>query len=125
MDAQICKACGSRAMVPMEVDVDFEDAQGEAIDPDAESRFFSCYVCGDNWLSVRESETDDCQVTFVHQMGMQPTLKRIAHTQAPVLVNDEMVDYWEYFLDGEPIDEDIWHRKLKLRRKILKSICCN
>lgn len=113
-------------MVPLDVEVDMSELDEAPFSPDAESKFYSCHVCGDNWLTVKEEETEgDYQITFVHQMGMQPTLKRIGHMPTPVIVSENAVDYWEYFLDGEPIDEDIWHKKLTLRRKILKSICSN
>lgn len=110
----------------MDVEVEFEDFDEADLHPNAESRFFSCHVCGDNWLTLKEDEDEgDTQIIFVHQMGMQPTLKRIAHMQSPILVSSKSVDYWEYFLGDEPVDKSVWHRKLKMRRRILRSICSN
>lgn len=126
MEPLLCKTCGCLSMVPMEVIIDPDDLGEAPWSPDAESRFYSCHVCGDNWLTVKEEDQDgEFQVTFVHQMGMEPTLKRVAHMQAPVVVTEEAIDFWQYFVDDEPTDESLWREKLNNRRKILKSICCN
>ena len=91
-----------------------------------ESRFYTCHVCGDNWLSVKETETaGSCKITFVHQMGMAPVLKRIAHMQTEVVLSKDAVDTWSYFVDDQEIDQEVWFDKLAQRRKILKSICSN
>lgn len=111
-------------MVPMDVVVE-ADEERLAESTDRETRFYTCHVCGDNWLSVKETVKDDCTVTFVHQMGMQPELRRVAHTEAPSLINEPTIDEWEYFVDDEQIDAEAWHEKLMLRRSILKSICSN
>lgn len=120
-----CKACGSSSMMPMEVYMD-EEEQDALLGDDRESRFFTCPVCGDNWLSVKETDDEgQCTVTFVHQMGMEPVLKRIAMMQTPIIINESTVDEWTYFLDDQQIDEDIWFDKLTERRSVLKSICTN
>ncbi len=70
------------------------------------SRFYTCHVCGDNWLSIRrEDETGDCQLLFIHQMGVQPTLKRVARMQTSIVLNERTVEQWEYYLDEQEIDE--------------------
>ena len=126
MEKLQCKACGSYSMIPMDVVVDpGEEEEGPSNESDQESRFYTCHVCGDNWLSVKETHADDCKITFVHQMGMSPELKRIAHMDTHIVLNDKTVDRWEYFLDDEMITEDDWNEKLTNRRKILKSICSN
>jgi hypothetical protein len=127
MEKLQCKACGSYSMVPMDVVVEQDDVQEEPklLGEDQESRFYTCHVCGDNWLSVKETRRDNCKITFVHQMGMSPELKRIAHMGTPVVANDDTVDKWEYYLDDERIDSDSWHEKLVKRRKVLRSICSN
>lgn len=108
-----------------EDDPEFADDEGDA-DSDQESRFYSCHVCGDNWLAVREVEPEGaCLVTFIHQMGMAPVLKRIAHMQTHVVINDSTVESWEYFLDDEPIAEEPWLERLKGRRRVLKSVASN
>lgn len=113
-------------MVPMEVSTQFDDEEHAILGADCESRFFTCPVCGDNWLSVKETEpSGECRVTFVHQMGTDPELKRVALMQTPVLVQDNTVEEWQYFLDDQHIDEDIWFDKLQERRKVLKSVCSN
>lgn len=124
MEKLSCKACGSFAMMPMDVAVQDED-QYDIYTDTSESRFYSCQVCGDNWLSVRQEEEGDCQITFIHQMGVAPTLKRVAFMQTHIVLNENTVDRWQYFLDDQEIDEDIWMEKLKDRRDILKSISCN
>ncbi len=183
MEWLVCKACGSSAIIPMDVEVenvdletgefeisesddDFADDRGEigahmddsfddaleetgdngagdafaddVLDADAadlaaslsngeqESRFYSCHVCGDNWLAVKEHEPEgSCQVTFIHQMGMAPVLKRVAHMQTHIVVTESTVDNWEYYLDDEVIDENAWLTKLSERRQVLKSVCSN
>lgn len=112
-------------MVPMDVVVEDDVESLDLTSDEQESRFYTCHVCGDNWLSVKETSRDDCKITFVHQMGMSPELKRIAHVDAPVVANDEVVDDWEYYVDDEEIAPDAWHEKLVSRRKVLKSICSN
>lgn len=124
MERLKCKACGSFSMVPMEVAVEDEDTS--VTGAEQESRFFTCHVCGDNWLSVKQ--TDDvgaCQVTFIHQMGMEPVLKRIAHMQTPIVVHDGTVDQWDYFLGEDEVAEEAWQDELVNRRQVLKSICSN
>lgn len=123
MEKLQCKACGSYSMVPMDVVVDEDESS--LIGEEQESRFYTCHVCGDNWLSVKETRRGDCKITFVHQMGMSPELKRIAHMDTHIVVNDDTIDRWEYFLDDEEIGPDAWHEKLVSRRKVLKSICSN
>jgi len=110
-------------MAPMEVSVAEED---ETKEEGSDSTFYSCHVCGDNWLSVREDENGgDSRVTFVHQMGMSPVLKRVAFLQRDDVLQDTAVDKWEYYFDDEEIEENTWQEKLLNRRKILKSICTN
>jgi hypothetical protein len=110
-------------MAPMEVSIAEE---GEVEELQGESTFYSCQVCGDNWLSVREDEErGDSRVTFVHQMGMSPVLKRIAFMQTNDILRNTTVDKWEYYFDDEQIEEYQWREKLTSRRKILKSICTN
>lgn len=127
MEKLQCKACGSYSMVPMDVLVEDDEGDEERSlkGEEQESRFYTCHVCGDNWLSVKETRRGDCKITFVHQMGMSPELKRIAHMETPVVVNDDTVGHWEYFMDDEQIEPDAWHEKLVSRRKVLKSICSN
>jgi len=109
-------------MVPMEVSLEAEEIE----DPNADSKFYTCHVCGDNWLSVREDEdTGESRVTFVHQMGMSPVLKRVAHLQKHVVLKETTVEKWDYYFDDEEIEEKQWQEKLNNRRKILKSICTN
>jgi hypothetical protein len=123
MERLQCKACGSFSMLPMELQPD-ETEEMELLD-DQEARFFTCHVCGDNWLSVRQVESGDCRITFVHQMGLQPTLKRVAHMTTPVLASEAAVDRWDYFCGEDEVGEHEWMDQLGARRRILKSICSN
>ena len=116
----------------MDVVVDESDGNSpsyrfdEANVDEQESAFYTCHVCGDNWLSFREEDEEgECVVTFIHQMGMDPVLKRVAHMETPIVLREETVDRWEYFLDDESVDGSIWFKKLKRRRRLLKSICSN
>jgi hypothetical protein len=91
-----------------------------------ESRFYSCHVCGDNWLSIRRLDTEgDCKITFIHQMGVQPVLRRVAHVETEIVVADDKVRSWEYFLDETEVEEGEWLGRLADRRKVLKAICTN
>lgn len=126
MDRLQCKACGSVSMLPMELDADESDEldEGLAFD-DQEARFYTCHVCGDNWLSVRRVEHGDCRVTFVHQMGLQPLLKRTATLSTPVLMTEDAVERWDYFLGEDAVPEQKWRATLSRRREVLRSICSN
>ena len=124
MDRLQCKACGSYSMLPMELEPDEADSFDVLAD-DPEARFFTCHVCGDNWLSVRRVEAGDCRITFVHQMGLQPVLKRTAHMTTPVVLKEETVERWEYYLGDEAVGEHDWRDTLDERRRVLRSICSN
>lgn len=142
-----CKACGSYGMVPMDVTL-FEESNedGEAIGlrgqisdqfskpPETEesgadgeeSRFYSCHVCGDNWLSIRKQDTEgEARITFIHQMGVQPILRRVAHVEPEIKPEEAAVRRWEYFLDETEVEEGEWLGRLADRRKVLKAICSN
>ncbi len=110
-------------MLPMELEP--EETDFDFVVDEHEARFFTCHVCGDNWLSVRRNEQGDCRVTFVHQMGLQPLLKRTAHMATPVLMTEDAVDRWDYFLGDDEVGEGRWRTLLDERRKILRSICSN
>jgi hypothetical protein len=116
-------------MVPMQVALQGDEEPDELaalLGTEPESRFYTCHVCGDNWLSVKEqTPSGACNITFVHQMGTSPVLKRVAHLETAVVVNEDTVDHWDYYLDDRQIDREVWFDKLEERRRILKSICCN
>lgn len=128
MERLKCKACGCYSMVPVELEVGEVDEEDRLITPpgEHESRFFSCHVCGDNWLSVKMVEDDgDCRVTFVHQMGIQPTLKRVAHVTTPIVISEDTVAHWDYYLGDDEVEAGEWRDHLDRRRSILKAICSN
>jgi hypothetical protein len=129
MDRLQCKACGAYSLLPMDLepeDAESLDLEAEVgLEEDHEARFFTCHVCGDNWLTVRRVESGDCRITFVHQMGLQPVLKRIATMATPVLLNEDTVDSWEYFLGDASVPEKAWRSTLDERRRVLRSICSN
>jgi RNA polymerase subunit RPABC4/transcription elongation factor Spt4 len=122
-----CETCGCESLRPMQVVLDEEESEvQQLLGEEQESRFYSCQVCGDNWLTVKEKTVDDdCTVTFVHQMGTSPVLKRIAHMDNPLVVSDENVDEWEYYKGDEPVPEEEWHDVLDDRRETLRSTCMN
>jgi hypothetical protein len=147
-----CKACGSFSIVPMDVnpfdempDEETDDAldqEGSVYDlldeilsekpiesnelTEEESRYFNCHVCGDNWMTIKEVDlSGKCQITFVHQLGMFPLLKRIAEMQTQIILTDNTVQEWVYYLNDEPVAETEWFEKLQKRRKVLKSVCTN
>jgi len=123
-----CKACGCFSMVPLEVEPDDEGAeeQAELLEPDHESRFFTCHVCGDNWLSVKLVESDgETRITFVHQMGMHPTLKRVAQMSTPAVLARDTVERWDYFFGDDSVAEEEWREVLDRRRFVLRSVCSN
>ena len=125
MDRLKCKACGCYSLVPIELEPDEAEAAAAVLGPEQESRFFSCHVCGDNWLSLKEVEGGACRLTFVHQMGIQPTLKRVAHMDTPVVLTEATVDRWDYFFGDEAVDEEDWQAQLARRRDLLRAICTN
>ncbi len=122
-----CKTCGCESLTPMQVIIDDEgDEIEELIGDEQESRFYSCQVCGDNWLSVKEKSADgECTITFVHQMSTSPVLKRVAHMSNHVVISEDSVEEWEYYLGDEPVPEERWYDKLSDRRDVLKSVCMN
>ncbi len=127
METKTCKTCGCDSLIPMQVVVDEDkDEITELLGGGQESRFYSCQVCGDNWLAVKETAPDgECTVTYVHQMGTSPVLKRVAHLSNHVVLTEEAVDDWKYYLGDEPVPEEKWHDKLSSRRDVLKSVCMN
>jgi hypothetical protein len=58
-------------------------------------------------------------------MGTSPVLKRVAHLSNHVVLTEEAVDDWKYYLGDEPVPEEKWHDKLSSRRDVLKSVCMN
>jgi hypothetical protein len=122
MERLQCKACGAFGLVPM--DVEEIEINDHVIDADPDARFYSCHVCGDNWLAVRTADAATATLTFIHQMGLTPTLKRVAHLHTPAATRDE-VDHWAYYRDDDEIDESEWKEHLTRRRRTLRSICTN
>lgn len=122
-----CKTCGCESLRPMQVVLEEEEEQHlNVLGEEQESRFYSCQVCGDNWLTVKEKTADgSCTITFVHQMGTSPVLKRVAHLDNAIIVSDEHVDQWEYFKGDEPVEETEWREMLSDRRDTLKATCMN
>jgi hypothetical protein len=90
-----------------------------------EAQFFTCHVCGDNWLSIREVLAGNCTITFVHQMGMRPLLKRVAYMTTPVVMNEGTVEHWAYYLGDDAVEEDDWRQRLAKRRDVLRAVCSN
>jgi hypothetical protein len=126
MDRLKCKACGCYSLMPIDLEPDEEEAEAISLGEDQESRFFSCHVCGDNWLSLKETESDGgCTVTFVHQMGIQPTLKRVAYLDTPVLMAEATIGRWDYFAGDEAVEESDWRAQLARRRDLLRAVCTN
>lgn len=62
MERLQCKACGAFGLVPMDVEEIEIDDEVLAHEPDA--RFYSCHVCGDNWLAVRTQNEGRATVTL-------------------------------------------------------------
>ncbi len=111
-------------MLPMELEPDEVNPLDFVVD-EHEARFYTCHVCGDNWLTVRRVEGDDCKITFVHQMGLQPLLKRTAVMATPVLLTEDTVEQWDYYFGEDEVGEDDWRDTLDERRRVLRSICSN
>lgn len=107
-------------------DEDTEDVDETSFEDAQDSRFYSCQVCGDNWLRVKETPSDGtCVLTFVHQMGTSPVLRRVAHMDNAILLEEEHVETWEYFLGEEEVDKGEWYDCLSERRETLKASCVN
>lgn len=126
MEKLTCKTCGCESLRPMQVVFEDEEEDLDLVGEDQESRFYSCQVCGDNWLSVKERSADgECTITFVHQMGTNPILKRVAHMTNSIVISDESVEEWEYYKGDEPVNESEWQDILSDRRDLLKATCMN
>ncbi|PSQ93569.1 MAG: hypothetical protein BRD52_00900 [Bacteroidetes bacterium SW_4_67_19] len=126
MERLECKTCGAESMVPMNVMLDDDGGEdsplpddsfvGDYDDPEhfelmggeQESRFYTCHG-----------------ITFVHQMGTEPQLKRVAQMETPVLIGEDTVEEWEYYFDDDPVGEEDWKERLSDRRDVLKSVCMN
>lgn len=126
MEKLTCKTCGCESLRPMQVVFEEEEENRNLLGEEQDSRFYSCQVCGDNWLSVKEKSADGkCTITFVHQMGTSPVLKRVARMTNSVVISDDNVEEWEYYKGDEPIDEKEWEETLSDRRDTLKATCMN
>ena len=127
MERLCCKACGCDSLLPAQVELRQDDADdlGDLLGERPETTFFTCHVCGDNWLTVKETEAGACTLTFVHQMGTDPQLRRVAQMATPVLLSADAVEDWAYFLGEDEIDEDVWRDQLDERRRILRAACSN
>lgn len=113
-------------MVPVDVEaVNFRDGD-EFTEGDVGSQFFSCHVCGDNWLSMRTtSKSGKPMLVFVHQMGMDPMLKRAGVLRFIYPEDAMVVDDWEYFIGEDAVTEESWRTELDRRRFVLRSTCMN
>ena len=122
MERLKCKACGCFGMMPVDVIIEDEEQTGE----EPESRFYSCHVCGDNWLSLKEeARVEGAQITFIHQMNVEPVLKRVALLSQTEGLPEQVTGGWSYYLGDEEIAAADWHDTLTSRRQVLKSICTN
>ena len=123
MDFLRCKACGSEAVLPL--DVSAENGEGAFEDAD-EAHFYTCQVCGDNWLSIKRNPLGgDCELTFVHQTNVEPLLRRTATMSNAVVMTERSVDHWSYFLGDDEVEETDWRAQLVERRRLLKAACTN
>lgn len=124
----LCDTCGARAvhLLPVELhyESDFAADLGGDFD-EQESRFHTCQVCGDNWLTVEQVSEAEKTVTVVHQMGMSPALKRIGAIPAGENLLGTFLGTWEYFLDDEAVAEADWFSNLAERRRMLRSMSLN
>lgn len=116
-------------MIPLDVIVEGDELFDFTGGTEQESRFYTCHVCGDNWLSIREDDAEgQSRVMLIHQMGMTPILKRIAQVDGDH--QEELDDrgrnaFWEYFVGDDEVPRDEWEETLVERRTLLKSICTN
>jgi hypothetical protein len=112
-------------MLPVDVVLDPEEAEPMPA-KDQESRFFSCHVCGDNWFSLKETDQSGCcHITYIHQMGVAPLLKRVVSIDTSIGADDINVDLWDYYLGETQVPVNQWLAQLDERRRTLKSICSN
>ncbi len=117
-----CKACGADAVTPLEMDTRHGDGVIEGAD---EAHFYTCQLCGDNWLSVRRDEGERPMLTFIHQMGMRPVLRRVAVMTNVVVMSEASVEMWSYYLGDDEVPEREWRSTLGERRQMLRSVTMN
>lgn len=117
-----CKACGANAVTPLEMDTRHGIGPIEGA---AEAHFYTCQLCGDNWMSVRRAEGERPMLTFIHQMGMKPELRRVAQMTNAVLMNEASVEAWSYYLGDDEVGEREWRDALGERRHVLRSVTMN
>lgn len=88
---------------------------------------FACRVCGDNWLCVEHEEPgEDARITFVHQLGSRPSLKRVlVGRETSALRRGSEIGEWTYLIDDEPVSRRRWSRKLRARRRLLRAMLNN
>ncbi len=124
MEKLTCKACGSASLVPMDVIVTDDEIKISDVQPHGqESRYFTCRVCGDNFLSLREDYDGHTSITFIHQMGQEPELRRIGHLEDADELEGAVL--WEYYVGEEMVTESEWVDELRQRRSVLRSVCTN
>lgn len=121
MGRDICRACGSRAVRPAPVLL--QSSGEESIGGRAESEFFACAVCGDNWLVLSEElDGGEGARTVIHQVEREPLLRKVAHTAGAVGASNG--GSYEYLVGEDVVDPAIWRdllldRRLRLRQEAL------
>lgn len=126
MDLLLCQVCNTAGIVPVAVEAARLDRQVLLLGGEHESRFFTCHVCGDNWLVVRITLAGGgTRITFIHQMGIEPTLRRCTNLTSPTQLMQVDALAWDYFLGDDVVPEGEWLAVLRQRRLVLRSTCSN
>ena len=120
MDRLKCKACDTYSVIMVSVENDVAVAACGA--EKADTYFYKCRVCGDDWRSVNEkSLVSGARVSFIHGVDIRPYLIRVADVPGGGL----STELWQHYVGDELVAREEWHKKLSERRKILKAIVCN
>lgn len=122
----ICKCCGAKALIANRVSAvgSKEDAMEE--ENEGEKTLYVCILCNDSWTSTKHVEQDGtCIINFVHLETIEPVLSRVAYANNNIVINEDTIDKWAYFIGDDRVSKTEWLNLIRKRRKVIKAIITN